>query len=254
MGGDHDLWNLESFLDSLIVELDKAQDTLSVKGVTRPLTYTVQDIALDMHIFPHFDAGKLRFAAARPGDTGASRISIQLGSITDRQIREVSRQPPTADDVVIDVLPDVDDDTKQALRAVGVTSARDLERLEDRDVDVGQMVADKGGAGFANLSDVLNKARRARRPPLVSRATAIERDGRAELILQGEYLASGDDADGYPVALIEGRPVEVVEADDRHLRLVLPSAALRRGPHHVAVALDRYADFRCTVAFDRSEP
>ncbi len=37
-------WNLETFLDSLIFELDKAQDTLSVKGMNRKLTYTVKDM------------------------------------------------------------------------------------------------------------------------------------------------------------------------------------------------------------------
>ena len=48
-------WNLESFLNSLIFELDKAQDTLSVKGLNRKLTYTVKDVALDLQIFPEYD-------------------------------------------------------------------------------------------------------------------------------------------------------------------------------------------------------
>ena len=47
-------WNLESFLDSLILELDKAQDTLSLKGVTRKLTYSVLNVALDLQIFPQY--------------------------------------------------------------------------------------------------------------------------------------------------------------------------------------------------------
>src|SRR5687767_12013308 len=92
-------WNLEAFLDSLIVELDKAQDTLSYKGITRRLTYTVKDVGLDLHIFPEFDGKKVRFVTAQPGDAGASKISIQLGSITDRQIKEAAKEPPTRDDI-----------------------------------------------------------------------------------------------------------------------------------------------------------
>ena len=48
--GRAETWKLESFLDSLIVELDRAQDTLSVKGVTRRLTYTVRDVAVDLFV------------------------------------------------------------------------------------------------------------------------------------------------------------------------------------------------------------
>jgi hypothetical protein len=43
-------WNLETFLDSLIYELDRAQDTLALKGVNRPLTYTVKDMALELQL------------------------------------------------------------------------------------------------------------------------------------------------------------------------------------------------------------
>src|SRR5262245_46487187 len=96
-----DNWRLETFLDSLILELDKAQDTLAIKGVTRRLTYTVKDLSVDLYVFPDYEDGKLRFNVARPGENGASRISFQLGSITDRQIRESANEPTTADDVPI---------------------------------------------------------------------------------------------------------------------------------------------------------
>jgi hypothetical protein len=35
-------WGLDAFLDSLVRDLDDWQETLAVKGITRPLTYTVQ--------------------------------------------------------------------------------------------------------------------------------------------------------------------------------------------------------------------
>ena len=121
-------WNLESFLDSLILELDKAQDTLSVKGITRKLTYTVQDVALDLQIFPHFDSGKVQFSAAQPGESGSSKLSIKLGSITDRQIRETTRDPFKVDDVAIETIDELDDETKDNLQRKGIHTASDLER------------------------------------------------------------------------------------------------------------------------------
>ncbi|MGY1705708.1 hypothetical protein ACI79C_14155 [Geodermatophilus sp. SYSU D00697] len=240
-------WDLESFLDSLIVELDKAQDTLSVKGLTRRLTYTVRDVSLDMHIFPQFDGGQLRFAAAKPGETGASRIAIQLGSITDQQIKDVGNQPPRPDDVAIDVLPDIDPGTKRALRVVGVTTARDLDRLKEGDVDVTTVVADKAGTDFTRLSEAINRARRRRQPPRLVGAQSVVSGPRTRLRLEGRNLVAGDPAPGYPVVLVNGRPAEVIAADETHLAVDLPADALRRGANHVAVALDPYADFSCTV-------
>src|SRR5512134_3142523 len=96
-------WKLNSFLDSLILELDRAQDTLALKGINRRLTYTVRDLNLELQLFPEFDGRELRFTTAGPGESGAARIAFQLGSITDRQIRETTKEPPTKDDITIDV-------------------------------------------------------------------------------------------------------------------------------------------------------
>jgi len=81
-------WNLESFVDSFILELDKAQDTLAVKGVTRKLTYTVKDVALDLQIFPIYEGGKIRFVTAQPGEAGSSRLSLQLAPSPIGRLRD----------------------------------------------------------------------------------------------------------------------------------------------------------------------
>jgi hypothetical protein len=119
-------WKLESFIDAMIVELDNAQDTLSVKSVTRKLTYTVQDVHIDLQVIPLFEKGKLRFRVAKPGDDGASRISFQLGSITDRQISETSKAPNSIDDIALADIDELDDDTKSTLRKVGATTISDV--------------------------------------------------------------------------------------------------------------------------------
>ena len=80
-------WSLESFLDSLVVELDKARETLAVKAINRPLTYTVKDMSLDLQIFPSFDGEDVKFLTAQPGQLGASKISVQVASSTDQQVR-----------------------------------------------------------------------------------------------------------------------------------------------------------------------
>ena len=43
---DNRSWKLESFVDSLVVELDKTRETLAVKSINKPLTYSVKDVSL----------------------------------------------------------------------------------------------------------------------------------------------------------------------------------------------------------------
>ncbi len=240
-----DAWKLESFLDSLIVELDRAQDTLSIKGVTRRLTYAVRDVAVDLFVFPRYEEGRLRFSVAKPGDSGASKLSFQLGSITDRQIQETANQPVTEDDLSLDDVEELDSDVRRSLQSVGVRSVRDVERLSDRQVDVGKIVSHKSdgkaAASYADLAAVINKARRRKVAPRVS-GLGLERGGKdVTLIIDGRNLAIGGRADGFPMALVNDRAAEVIEAGPGRLRVSLTDDQLKAGANAVKLALDPYA-------------
>ena len=71
MATENTAWQLEDFVDSLVVELDKTRETLAVKAINKPLTYTVKDLALDLNIFPSYDGDQIRFITAQPGEQGA---------------------------------------------------------------------------------------------------------------------------------------------------------------------------------------
>ena len=49
MAGENTAWQLEDFVDSLVVELDKTRETLAVKAINKPLSYTVKELALDLN-------------------------------------------------------------------------------------------------------------------------------------------------------------------------------------------------------------
>lgn len=237
-------WKLEHFLDALIVELDKAQDTLSVKGLTRRLTYTVKDLALDLHIFPVYDRGSVRFRTAAPNEAGSSRLSFQLGSITDRQIRDTTSDPITEDDISIDGIEEVDPEVREGLRRVGVRSARDLERLSRRGIAIDKVMAERTPdrrVDYGELASMINRARRRTRSPGVHAVSM----GRSpdEWVLQGTNLFVPDWSDDahFPLAQLNDRPVPVTRAGPTEMRLSVPDGALRRGPNRLTVALDPYA-------------
>src|SRR3989449_8449298 len=114
-------WQLADFVESLVVELDKTRETLAVKAVNKPLSYSVKEMALDLNIFPSYDGDQVKFITAQPGQQGASKVTIQLSSITDQQVRATTKAPGAKNDINIDEI-DVDKATKKQLRKLGVNS------------------------------------------------------------------------------------------------------------------------------------
>ena len=231
-------WKLNSFLDSLILELDRAQDTLALKGINRRLTYTVRDLNLELQLFPDFDGRDLKFTTAAPGESGAAKIAFQLGSITDRQIRETTKEPPTTDDIAIDVVDDLDEQTKQDLHRIGVTTVKDYERMEKNNVDLKRS---GGSVDYNKLANIINKTRRRQSAPVVAKALLREDDGGRHLSLEGANLAMAQSVGDFPMATLNREPVRVVSANEREVRLALAPGALRDGVNELRIVLDPYA-------------
>ncbi|MEL6959097.1 MAG: hypothetical protein AAGL89_09130 [Pseudomonadota bacterium] len=249
-------WKLENFIDSLVLELDKARDTLSLKGITRKLSYAVQDVNFDLHVFPDFDDGNLRFRVARPGDEGASRIAFQLGSITDRQINETSVDPVTADDIAIEEIEGLEPEIKSELKKVGVTSTRDLARLESRNVDLGAVVERKTGSkaavNYADLANKITSARRDRNRPTVQSMSVEPRDaGRVSVVLTGANLAPVTQEAGFPRATVNDIDVEVSEATDDRLVVTVAHGDLNPGSNPLALSLDPFSELTVDLARGR---
>jgi hypothetical protein len=232
-------WRLNSFLDSLILELDRAQDTLALKGINRRLTYTVRDLELELQLFPDFDGRELRFTTAGPGETGAAKIAFQLGSITDRQIREVTREPPSKDDIAIDIVEGIDDDTKRELRKIGVTTVEDIERMERSNVDLKRA---SGNVNYGKLANILNRTRRRQNAPSVSKALLVRSESDDPLLaLEGRNLAMATSAGEFPLATLNSAPVHVVDASANEVRIAITPGLLREGANELRIALDPYA-------------
>jgi hypothetical protein len=234
-------WKLRELLDSLVVELDRAQDTLAVKALNRPLSYTVKDVGLDLQIFPAYDGDAVRFTTARPGQSGASKINVTLGSITDRMIRETAPPPPTADDVVLEDLPDLDPGTKKALSTAGITSARDLDRMEQNQIVIKRV--DDRPLDYGHLADVINRARRGAAPPTVHSVSLEGTPADAFLRVRGTNLRPLTRSDGFPAARLGDRVARVLSATDQEVRIGVEPGRL--GPAgELRIALDPWAVVR----------
>jgi hypothetical protein len=235
-------WNLESFIDSLVVELDKAREILAVKAINRPLTYTVKDVGLDLNLFPTFDGDEVRFVTAQPGQTGASKLSIQLGSITDQQIRQTSKEPMTRDNISIEAI-DIDPETRKSLRKMGVSSVNDLEKIEKKNVDI-EKVGNKK-VSYKNLADIINKSKRGNLPPIVSKVSLSLSDENPVLVVEGDNLHV--DNKFPPVAVVNNKLANILASGSKELRIGLEPETMRRGKNELVMTLDPYAIFKLEI-------
>jgi hypothetical protein len=239
---DNQAWSLEAFVDSLVVELDKTRETLAVKSINKPLTYTVKDMALELQIFPTFDGDDVRFQTAQPGQEGASKISLQLASITDQQVRATSKSPPKKEDIKLEAV-DLDPKTKKKLRRLGVTSVDDLEQIEKRNVDIEKV--SEGGLDYKNLANLIQKGRRGSAPPRVKQVSLSMSGGLPVLHLEGENLSvSGRHT---PVAVINDQLGDVVEHGPHYVSIRLPAQTELKAVNDLIVTLDPYCIIRLQV-------
>jgi hypothetical protein len=208
-------WDLETFLDSVILDLDRAVDALSVKKDNVRMTYTVQDLALSLQVFPVYDGDVVRFVTAQPDEEGASTVKVQLGSIRDTQIREIARRPSARDDVALDQM-DLPREERRELEKLGIRSGSDLVRtVEESKLDVERLTGRK--VDYSRLADVIRRARRG--GPSAPRVDGVrlergEVPGLSVLLVTGENLAPGDGAAGYPRARLAGRQLPVRASED----------------------------------------
>ncbi|MEZ6133396.1 MAG: hypothetical protein R3C53_00665 [Pirellulaceae bacterium] len=239
MSNTNTSWNLESFVDALVVELDKTRETLAVKAINKPLSYSVKDMSLELKTFPTFDGEEVHFVTAQPGEGGASTISLQLGSITDRQIRETSKTT-SASDIDLDEV-GIDEDTKKNLRKIGVTSVNDLEKIEKKNVKLDQHTQKK--INYADLANMIQKSRRGQRPPKVKSA-ALNRTGNGhyELTITGENLSL--DPDFQTVGVLNKVPVDVIGKSSSEVKLSATQSHFDQTENEVLLVLDPFSILR----------
>ena len=139
---------------------------------------------------------------------------------------------------------ELEPEVRESLRRVGVNSARDLERMERRNVDLDKVVREKAGqetpkgtVSYDKLADIISRARRKDFAPTVKSVSLAQgAPGEAVIEISGEHLdCFGEE---FPIATVNGADA-VVEQHRNTIRLRTPSAMLRRGINKLDLALDR---------------
>lgn len=229
-------WTLQSFVDALVYELDKARYTLSVKGLTNPLSYAVKDLSVELQVFPDYSNNEIKFTTARSGQNGSSKIAFQLGSITDRQIRETTRRPMTEEEITIDAL-DIDEEAKKEMKKVGIQSVKDIEKIEENNINIKSVVqSDK--INFSDLAGKIEKAKRGTAPPRLKQVVLAHSMGEPIIRLEGENLHIIKNFK--PRVFVNKKEVQVLSYSNDSVDLKLDNTDLQNGENTLTMFLDPY--------------
>jgi hypothetical protein len=243
MEANNTAWQLADFVESLVVELDKTRETLAVKAINKPLTYSVKEVALDLNIFPAYDGDHVTFLTAQPGQQGSSKVTIQLNSITDQQVRATTKVPGAKGDVNIEDI-DVDKATKKQLKKLGVTSVDDLRQIEKKNVDI-KKVSDHT-IDYTRLANQIQKSRRDQVPPKVSGVSLSLDDNKTPLLtIHGQNLAV--DPGFRPVAVVNEVLAEVMSSSRHELKVQIKPEHHFSNNNEVILTFDPFAVMKVNV-------
>jgi hypothetical protein len=243
MATENTEWQLEDFVDSLVVDLDKTRETLAVKAINKPLSYTVKELALDLNIFPSYDGDRVKFITAQPGQEGASKVTIQLGSITDQQVRATSKIPSVKNDVNIDEIP-MDKSTKKQLRKLGVNSVSDLQQIEHKNVDL-KKVTDNA-IDYTAIANQIQKSKRDQtRPRVKGVSLSMDENEEPYLLIEGENLAI--DPKFQPVAVVNQTLAGVMSSSPAEIKIRVTDEHALAQNNEVILTFDPFAVVRLNV-------
>jgi hypothetical protein len=232
MNGDGAL-PLEDFIQAITSQLDRTQLSMALKAKAgMPLTFAVKDLTLDLRAHLDMSAGAVTIRPAGPGDPDASRLHLELTTITRPMIEENTRDlsadagAPSIKEVLGD---DLSDEDERRLEWAGIQNIAQLrqvdrsggdrlvQRLAPRPVDKLRQALE---ASSRPRVDVVERVQPRPIAP-VERAVAPGSAGPVgvpRLRIRGENLRGSH---GNPIVRLAGEQVPVIEVGDDAL-LVQP--------------------------------
>ncbi|WP_170418873.1 hypothetical protein [Ruegeria atlantica] len=187
MNGDRSSWDLREFVESLADELERVHQVARVKAMQRKRLYTVEDMGLSLNVFAEYDGDRVRFRTAKPGEEGASKMDLKLGSITDKIVAETTTDEALAPKTPIEDVEKaaIKPDEAKRLKRYGVDSKEDLNRLARRGVRV-------DGVDFVDLARRMEQASAPRRRPRPERVVRFRKGLGVSLAVFGADLDEVD--------------------------------------------------------------
>lgn len=218
---------LEDLLNAISSQLDRAQTALSLKSQSTSLTFAVKELTLDLRTVVDIQDAALMIRPALPGEVGVSLLKLSFTTVTRPMLEEHAVEMQAGEPAIADAVEGLSDAEVRRLEWIGVRNLNDLRAARDKG----------GNANITRLSrlpaDRLKQAlslageRRVNHissiPMSPDTVQALDPATRLRLRVNGRNLARGGRK---PVARIDGRQAEVLQAGDNTLIVAGPDIPL----------------------------
>jgi peptide/nickel transport system substrate-binding protein len=207
-------WHLAELVDSVAAEIDRAEDTLSLKSFARGKSFAINQLHLDLEVTVRRDAaGRILFRTVDPNETSATVLKLDFSHVLPSQLQGL-RKPL---DQVIDPrdlasLPGIDTTTIIRLNAIAIYSVDDLERYTQTPAMVAE-VSRKTGIPETDI-------RGWRGMPFLSAVKPSSGPPGAAVVLEGGNF--GVDPDPNAVVFFQGTAATIMSWSDTRLGVMLP--------------------------------
>ncbi len=210
---DNTEWQLADIVDAIAAEIDRAEDTLSLKSYARGKSIGIKQLKLDLEVnLRHTPEGEIKFRTVEPGKSSATILKLDFAQILETQLQSVRKDLTRSRSTqTLTTLAGIRDDEIKRLNRIAIYSVDDLERYTQTAAMLAEVSTKTG------IEEI--KIRRWRELPLLSKVTPTKGLPESEVIIEGENLGKQD---SNSEVLFQGKSAEILSWSNSQLRVKMP--------------------------------
>lgn len=214
-------WELSDLADAIAAEIDRAQDTLSLKSYARGLSFAIKKLSLDIEVKARRTAeGKFLFRTVDPDETSATVLKLDFSQVFQNQLTDVRKSLDRDTSIgELAFLKDISPDEINALNTVGIYSSDDLDRYSQTT----QMLTELS----RKTSIKEDKIRMWRGLPFITEIKPEKGFSGSIAVIEGGNF--GTQANTNNPILFQQHPVKIIDWRDTRLTVEMPSGVRGRG-------------------------
>ncbi len=206
-------WQLADIVDAIAAEIDRAEDTLSLKSYARGKSIGIKQLQLDLEVnVRHTPEGEIKFRTVEPGKSSATVLKLDFAQILESQLQSVRKDlTKSTSTQPLTTLPNITVDEIKRLNRIAIYSVDDLERY----TQAAAMLAEVSTK--TSIKEI--KLRQWRELPFLSQVKPAKGEPGDEVVIEGANLGEQEPND---VVLFQGKPAEILSWTNSQLRVKMP--------------------------------
>lgn len=209
-------WQLSQLVDAVAAEVDRAEDTLSLKSYARNVTFALKQLSLELEVKVRRDpSGRILFRTPGKDEASATVLKLDLAQMLQGQLHGL-RKPLDADGHAreLTTLPGITAEEVVRLNAIAIYSVDDLERYTQTSAMIAE-VSRKSAIPDHKLRNWLHL-------PYIAEIKPSSGPPGSQVLIEGGYF--GPAADAGATILFQGQPLDVLAWSDSRILARMPQS------------------------------